>query len=212
MKKAFDLIFYKFHYKVLALLSAILLWLLATNKEITETELRVKVSPLSRGNYKIIDYFPKEINLTVEGYRKDLLILKEKNLVRILLPEKIQTNESGTALVKIKKDKLLLPVSSVKVKKIDPSYLRIKAEKLIKKVVPVKLEAIGIRKNLKLILSPNYVIVYIPEKLKNKVHFVRTEKIDLSSIKGNAEIYLNIVSNYKVEPSRVKLIIRKNRR
>ncbi|WP_163327743.1 hypothetical protein GFV12_03365 [Desulfurobacterium thermolithotrophum] len=212
MKKAFDFIFYKFHYKVLALLSAILLWLLATNKEITEAELKVKVSPLSRGNYKIIDYFPKEINLTVEGYRKDLLILKEKNLVRILLPEKIQTNESGTALVKIKKDKLLLPISSVKVKKIDPNYLRIKAEKLIKKVVPVKLEAIGIRKNLKLILSPNYVIVYIPEKLKNKVHFVRTEKIDLSSIKGNAEIYLNIVSNYKVEPSRVKLIIRKNRR
>ncbi len=208
MKGILDFIFYKIHYKVLALVFAILLWLLATNKEITEAEIRVSITPVPTGNYEVVDYSPKKIELTVEGYRKDLLILREKGRVNVLLPKKLSLKENEEGKVRLKEENILLPVSSVKVKKVNPKYIEIKIEKLIKKVVPVKLEATGIRRNLKLILSPNYVIVYVPEKRKNEVHLVKTEKIDLSSIKGNAEIYLNIVSKFRVEPDRVKLIIR----
>jgi len=208
MKGIFDFIFYKFHYKVLAFVFAILLWLLATNKEITEAEIRVSINPIPTGNYEVVDYSPKEIELTVEGYRKDLLILREKGQVNVLLPKELSLRENGEGRVSLKEENILLPVSSAKIKKVNPKYIEVKVEKLIKKVVPVKLEATGIRRNLKLILSPNYVIVYVPEKRKNEVRLVKTEKIDLSSIKGNAEIYLNIVSKFRVEPDRVKLIIR----
>ncbi|MEO2069327.1 MAG: hypothetical protein ABGX27_07440 [Desulfurobacteriaceae bacterium] len=208
MKKLFDLFFYKIHYKVLAFIFAILLWLLATNKEITEAEVKVKIVPVSTGNYEVIDYYPTQVYLSCEGYRKDLLILREKGVVKVLLP-KVLPLRNDKGMLEIKVENLILPVSSVKVKNVTPNYLKVKVEKLIKKVVPVKLNASGVRKNLKLVLSPNYVIVYVPEKKKNKVNFVKTEKIDLSSIRENAEIYLNIESEYKVDPKRVKLSIKR---
>jgi YbbR domain-containing protein len=209
MKRVLDLVFNKFHYKVLAFVFAVLLWLLATNKEITETGIRVSIKPIPTGNYEVIDYSPKEVELTVEGYRKDLLILREKSQVNVLLPKELNLKENGKGKIELKEENILLPVSSARVKKVNPEFIDVKVEKLIKKVVPVKLKAAGIRKNLKLILSPNYVIVYVPERRKNKVHLVKTEEIDLSSIMGNAEIYLNIVSKFRVEPDRVKLIIRR---
>jgi hypothetical protein len=208
MKKLLDLLFYEIHYKVLALIFATLLWLLATNKEITEAEVKVKIIPFPTGNYEIIDYYPTQVYLSCEGYRKDLLILKEKGVVKVLLP-KVLPIKNKKGMLEIKLNNLILPVSSVEVKEVKPKYLKVKVEKLIKKVVPVKLNASGIQKNFKLVLSPNYVIVYVPEKEKNKVKFVKTEKIDLSSIKENAEIYLNIESDFKVEPQKVKLIVRR---
>ncbi len=211
VKKLLDILFYNIHYKLLALMFAILLWLLATNKEITEAEIRVDVQPVPTGEYRVVDYTPRKLTLLVEGYRKDLIIFKEKPKVNFLLPKTVANSGSNRCTVKIDPSRLILSVPSARVKKVSPDRMEIVIEKLVKKIVPVKLNVVGVRKNLKLTLSPNYVIVYVPEEMKNRVKYVKTEKIDISSIKGKGEVYLRILSNFKVEPDTVKLIFREEK-
>ncbi len=208
MKKLLDVVFYRFHYKILALLFAVLLWLLAVNREISEAEIELKVQPVSTGNYKILDYYPKEITIRAEGYRKDLVILKEKGSVKLFLPKNLIPNKDGRISVKIDKTKLVFPIQSIKVKKIKPDTIIVNVENLVGKAVPVKLNVVGLRKNLDLVISPNYVIVYLPKDAKNSVKYVETEKVDLSSVKGKGEIYLRLASKYRVEPSTVKITVR----
>ncbi|TCK06490.1 hypothetical protein [Phorcysia thermohydrogeniphila] len=208
MKKLLDAVFYRFHYKVLALLFATLLWLLAVNREISEVELQLKIHPIPTGNYRIIDYHPKVVTILVEGYRKDLIILREKGTVKFVLPANLLPNKDGKISVKIDKSRLILPIQSVKVKKIHPESITVEVENLIEKAVPVKLNIVGLKKGLKLDISPNYVIVYLPKDAKNSVKYVETEKVDLSSVKGKGEIHLKLVSKYRVEPNTVKITVR----
>ena len=211
MKELLKVVFYRFHYKILALIFAVLLWLLAVNREISEAELSLKIYPMPSGNYRIINYYPKTVNILVEGYRKDLIILREKGTVKFLLPQNFPLNKEGRVSIKIDKSKLILPVQSVKVKKIFPQEITVEVEKLVEKAVPVKLKVTGLKKDLKLDISPNYVIVYLPEDEKNSVKYVETEKVDLSSVKGKGEIYLKLVSKYKVEPKTVKVTVKEER-
>ncbi len=206
MKKLLNAIFNNIHYKVLAVGFAVLLWLLATNREITEAEIQVKIHPISTGNYRVIDYKPHKLSIVVEGYRKDLLILKEKPSVNLLLPEDIKSSDKSKCEIELKPSDIILPVPSAKIRRISPNKIEVAIERLVKKVVPVKLNATGVKRGLKLRLSPNYVIVYVPEEVKKKIKYVKTEKIDLSSIRGKGEIYLKILSKYRVEPDTVKLI------
>ncbi|RUM44472.1 MAG: hypothetical protein DSY35_02060 [Desulfurobacterium sp.] len=211
MKRLLDVLFYRFHYKVLAFIFAILLWLLAVNREISEVELPLRIQPIPTGNYRIVDYYPKVVTILLEGYRKDLLILREKGTVKFPLPPNLFPEVDGKVSVKIDRSKLILPVQSVKVKRVSPQEITVKIEKLIEKAVPVKLNVIGLRKGLKLDISPNYVIVYLPEDERNSVKYVETERVDLSSVKKNGEIYLRLDSKYKVEPKIVKVKIREEK-
>jgi len=211
VKRLLDVLFYRFHYKVLAFIFAILLWLLAVNREISEVELPFRIQPIPTGNYRIVDYYPKVVTILLEGYRKDLLILREKGTVKFPLPPNLFPEADGKVSVKIDRSKLILPVQSVKVKRVSPQEITVKIEKLIEKAVPVKLNVIGLRKGLKLDISPNYVIVYLPEDEKNSVKYVETERVDLSSVKKNGEIYLRLDSKYKVEPKIVKVKIREEK-
>ncbi|MEO2083718.1 MAG: hypothetical protein ABGX12_06825, partial [Desulfurobacteriaceae bacterium] len=87
MKRILNLIFRNFHYKVLALLFATLLWLLAANKETAEVTLNLKIYPEATGDYRIIDYRPKSFRITVEGFRRDLFSLKEERKLFYPLPK-----------------------------------------------------------------------------------------------------------------------------
>ena len=208
MKKLLDAVFYRFHYKLLALLFAVLLWLLAVNREISEAEIKLRIQPVATGNYRILDYYPTEVTIQAEGYRKDLIILREKGSVKLFLPSNLAPGSDGRVSVKIDKTKLILPIQSIKVKRIKPDTVTVDVENLVGKAVPVKLNVVGLRKGLKLDISPNYVIVYLPKDERNSVKYVETEKVDLSSVKGKGEIYLRLTSKYRVEPDTVKITVR----
>ena len=205
MKKLLDVFIYNWHYKLLALLFAVLLWFIAASKEVSEAEVDVKLNLVPTGNYKVEDFFPKKVKLTVEGYRKTILSLKERGYVDYKLPEYLNV-ENGTAVVKLKKDRFDVP-SSVKVKSVFPDTVRVKVERLVEKAVPVHLNVYGLPEGAKVRVVPNYVVVLVPEKEKNRLKWVETERVDLSGVKGTAEIYLKLLCRYKVEPDTVKLII-----
>ncbi len=207
VKKPLDILFHRLHYKLLALVFSVLLWLLAVNKEISEAEVKLKLTLLRTGNYHVLKYNPEKVTVLVEGYRKDLIMLKEKGTAIYKLPSSIVADKKGLASVDLSKDNLILPIQSVKVKRIKPDILNIKIEKLVEKAVPVKPNITGLRKGMKWHVSPNFVIVYVPESLKKRIKYVSTEKVDVSLVKKRAELHLKIVSNFQVAPDTVRLTV-----
>ena len=203
MEKLIKTLVYNWHYKLLAFSFALLIWFVATNKETAQEEITIKLLPQPTGNYKILDYSPKKIILTVEGYRSGILSLKESGQVRYKLPSKLKLIKNK-ALVELKKENFLLP-PSIRIKSVFPNTVEVKIEKLIAKAVPVKLKAYGIPFKAKINLDPNYVVVMTPKE--EKVKFVETQKVDLSGIKGKSIIYLKLNTKQKVEPNLVKVTI-----
>jgi YbbR domain-containing protein len=199
-------LFSNLHYKILSLLFAVLLWLLAANKETAEVTVKVHYSPESFGNYKIIDYKPKELKIKVEGYRKDLLRVENLKQISLLLPKELPKNE-GWIEVKVKKNSLILPVESVKVKSVRPKTIKIRIEKIVKKVVPIKVNLTGIPPNAVVREEPNYAVVSIPAETAGEISSVETENLDLSNVKLPATVVVKIKSHFKVEPEKVKITV-----
>ena len=205
MKRVYSLITENIHYKLLAIVFALLLWFLATNKEIAETVLTVKYTPVPGGDYEIVDYSPKKLKLKVEGYRRDILQLKEEGRVKVVLPGELP-RENGWVLLKLRREFIKLPVS-VKVKGVEPKKVRIKVEKLVRKAVPVEPQLSGVKSGTKVVVIPNYAVISLPEELSEAEISVKTETVDVSGVKLPAEIEVKLKSNYRVEPKTVKIIL-----
>ena len=206
MKNVYKLIIDNIHYKLLALIFAVLLWFLATNKEITEAVITVKYSPVISGDYQVVDYAPKKLKLKVEGYRKEIVQLKEEGKVRIILPP-VPAEKNGWFTFKVKKEMVKLPFTTLKLKSVEPKRIKVKLEKLIRKAVPVEAELVGLKKGVSVRVVPNYAVVSLPEELSGAVISVRTESVDVSDVKLPAEIEVRLKSNYRVEPKTVKIIL-----
>ncbi len=205
MRRVYNLITENLHYKLLALIFAVLLWFLATNKEVTEAVLTVKYVPVSTGDYKVVDYSPKKLKLKIEGYRRDILQLKEDKVIKVVLPGNLSA-ENGWIILKLRKEYVKLPIS-IKVKKISPERIRVRIEKLVRKAVPIKPQLEGLRRGVVVRVKPNYAVIALPEELSEASLSVETEKVDVSDVKLPAEIEVKLKSNYKVEPKRVEIIL-----
>ncbi len=206
MKNAYKLITENIHYKLLALVFAVLLWFLATNKEITEAVITVKYVPVSSGDYQVVDYTPKKLKIKVEGYRKEIIQLKEEGKVRIILPP-APAEENGWLTFKVKKEMVKLPFTTLKLKSVEPKRIKVKLEKLIRKAVPVEAELVGLKKGVSVRVVPNYAVVSLPEELSGAVISVKTESVDVSDVKLPAVLEVKLRSNYRVEPNRVEIIL-----
>ncbi len=206
MKNAYKLITENIHYKLLALVFAVLLWFLATNKEITEAVITVKYVPVSSGDYQVVDYTPKKLKIKVEGYRKEIIQLKEEGKVRIILPP-APAEENGWLTFKVKKEMVKLPFTTLKLKSVEPKRIKVKLEKLIRKAVPVEADLVGLKKGVSVRVVPNYAVVSLPEELSGAVISVKTESVDVSDVKLPAVLEVKLRSNYRVEPNRVEIIL-----
>ncbi len=207
MEKVRSLILSNLHLKLLALVFALLLWFLASNKETAETEITLKVKPVLNGNYKVADYKPKKLTFVVEGYRTQLLKLRGLSCVYFKLPLTLK-NRTGWVVVPLKKDYFsLLP--QVKVKKVYPNKISVKLERIVKRVVKIEPQFVNLPKGVKVIISPNYGVVSLPEELENVPLKIRTEVVNLKGIKLPAQIVVSLESPYPVEPKEVKITLKR---
>ncbi len=208
MNKIYGIFVENLHYKLLALIFSILLWFLATNKEISEVILIVKYVPVSTGNYKVVDFEPKKLKLKIEGYRKELIQLNDmKTPIKIYLPQDIPV-ENGWVSLELRKSQIKLPAETVKVKEIKPDKIKIKIEKLIKKAVPIRPNVLGLKKGIKIEIIPNYAVVLLPEELLNTKLTVQTEKVDVTNVQLPAYLVVKLKSKYRVEPNKVEVILK----
>lgn len=204
--KFYEVIANNFHYKVLAFIFTLLLWFLATNKETADAILTLKYTPVPTGDYRVVDYFPKTLKIKVEGYRKEILRLKEEKKVKVYLPDSIPESK-GWIKLNLTKEMIKLPSPTINLKKFEPKSIEVKVEKLVKKAVPIQVELSGLKKRVKVKVVPNYAVVSLPEDTAGYVIFVRTEKVDVSDVKLPAVIEVKLKSNYRVEPQKVKIFL-----
>jgi hypothetical protein len=194
--------------KLLALAFAVLFWLLASNREVAETTVRVSLKLIPTGDYTVISYEPRKVELTVEGFRKEILSLKEKKQVQFLLPKELK---NGVNPVTLRKDSFLLPNQSLRIRRVEPKTIKVNVELLSKKLVKV-VPQVELPPNATVKTDPNYVVMLLPEEIKEVIDRVKTEKIDASGVKPPADFYLKLQSNYKVFPKEVKVEIRERRK
>lgn len=206
MRKVYKIVTTNFHYKILAIVFAILLWFLATNKETTEAILVLKYKPVSTGDYKIVDYKPKFLKLKVEGYRKEILRLKEEGKIKVVLPSDIPKTKEWIS-INLTKQMIVLPNSALNLKDFEPKKIEVKLEKLIKKAVPIKPELLGLMSGVRIRVIPNYAVVSLPEDTAGCVISVRTEKVDVSEVKLPAVLEVKLKSSYRVEPKKVEIFL-----
>jgi len=194
--------------KLLALAFAVLFWLLASNREVAETTVRVSLKLIPTGDYTVISYEPRKVELTVEGFRKEILSLKEKKQVQFLLPKELK---NGVNPVTLRKDSFLLPNQSLRIRRVEPKTIKVNVELLSKKLVKV-VPQVELPPNATVKTDPNYVVMLLPEEIKEVIDRVKTEKIDASGVKPPADFYLKRQSNYKVFVKEVKVEIRERRK
>ncbi len=206
MKRFSELFLRNLHYKVLSLIFAVLFWFLATNKEVTETTVRLEIKPIATGNYRVIDYTPKKLTFLVEGYRKELVRLKELKEVYFKLPPEL-AKENGWVRVKLNKNDFNLG-PSVRVKRVEPSEIEVKVEKLVLVTVPVVAKLKNLPKGVRLELHPNYAVISLPEELKEIPISVETEEVDLKGVKLPAEFVVPLSSKFQTEPKKVKVVVK----
>ncbi|WP_456457101.1 hypothetical protein [Thermovibrio sp.] len=202
-----NIIFGNLHLKLLALVFALLFWFLASNKETAETEITLKVKPVLSGNYRIVDYKPKKLTFLVEGYRNQLLKLRELSCVYFKLPSSLR-ERNGWVVVPLKKEYFFL-LPQVKVKKVYPDRISVKLERLVKKVAKVEPRLVNLPKGVKVKVFPNYAVVSLPEELEDVPLRVKTEVVDLKGITLPAQIVVSLESPYPVEPKEVKITLKR---
>ena len=207
MEKVRSIIFGNLHLKLLALVFALLFWFLASNKEIAETEITLKVRPVLNGNYRVVDYKPKELTFLVEGYRNQLLKLRELSCVYFKLPSFIR-GRNGWIVVPLKKEYFFL-LPQVKVKKVYPDMISVKLERLVKRVAKIEPRLVNLPKGVKVRVFPNYAVVLLPEELGNVPLRVKTEVVDLKGITLPAQIVVSLENPYPVEPKEVKITLKR---
>ncbi|ADU96858.1 YbbR-like domain-containing protein [Thermovibrio ammonificans] len=207
MKRLYSVLFSNLHLKVLAFAFAVLFWLLATNKEVAETQLELKVRPIATGDYTVVSYRPKTVTLLVEGYRKELLALKEKKEVEVKLPKELK---SGVNVIEVNRNNLQLPVPSVKVKTVQPKEIKVTIELLAKKLVRVE-PGFKVKKGWRVEFDPNYVTVFVPEEIKEVIDSVQTEGVSLAGVKPPASFVLRLDTPFKVFPGQVKVTLKEEK-
>jgi hypothetical protein len=197
------------HLKVLALIFALLLWLLATNKEITQSRLSLKLLPKAQeSSYRLSDYSPKKVELVVEGPRAEIGKLRESGKVEVELPPTIEKTRHGWVEVELRRESFAIS-PSLKVREVEPKKIRVKVEKLLKKAVPIRLNLRGVPPNAIVELHPNYATISIPEELASLPLTVQSEVVEVGEVRLPAEIVVPLDSKLPVEPKSVKVIIRR---
>jgi len=207
MERLSELFLKNLHLKLLALIFALLFWFLATNREVAETTVQLRVEPIATGDYRVIDYRPKELTFVVEGYRRELARLKELGKVCFKLPPELG-RKGGWVKVKLRKEDFYLGLA-VKVKKIKPPVIEVKVEKLVRVAVPITPKFKNLPVGAVVELRPNYAVLSLPEELRGVPITVETEEVDLKGIKLPAELVVPLSSRFQPEPKEVKVVIKK---
>ncbi|SNR66700.1 CdaR family protein [Desulfurobacterium atlanticum] len=215
MKRVIDYIFYNFHYKLLAIVFAFLLWFLAVKQETVVSRISLPLKIEVSSDFYVVSYSPSEIEVEIEGAKRSVAMLKEEGKAVLKVPDNFLASLNREITVPLNQDTVTVfpQLQDVTVKKFYPDKVKIKLEKLVAKLLPVKVIFSGkFKKRYKAIfVSPDYVTVYLPQSEVKSVRFVETEPVDVDSISNRARVVLKIVSPYKVFPAKINVVIERRR-
>ena len=197
--------------KILSLLLAMLLWVYVTGQEKSEMGFAVPLELANiPPNMEIVNKIPHFITLRVRGSSRVLNQVKLGNMKVIL---DLSHLREGKNVFAITRDQVVIPKELV-VTHISPSYLRIIAEKVAEKRVPVVLNA-RISPDWDVTLEPSEVLIRGLKSKVKRVRVVKTQRFRVSAgdiMPGKTlEETVKLISpmqGLQLFPDKVKVIIR----
>ncbi len=197
--------------RLLALIFALLLWVYVTGHEQSEMGFTV---PLELTNIpakmEIVNEPPAYVSLRVRG---DSRVLNNIKPGKIKVTLDLSQLKEGKNTFTITREQVILP-KGLTVTRISPSSLKIFAEEVVEKKVPVALNAKGIRASWKVKLEPPEVTVQGMRSRVEKIRKVKTQTFSLNkkdimpgkSIKKTVEL-LPPGKGLFLFPDRVEVVI-----
>jgi hypothetical protein len=183
--------------KILALVIAVSLWLVANLQHDVEKNVKVSInySNIPQGLI-IVNNPPKNLNIRVRGPRSQLSTISAKDMLFTIDLSNVTT---GTSLFEIRTDQII-PPRDVLVTGISPSEVTLDIDKLKQKNVTINpsigppdtgFEVVG-----KPTVTPGRVTISGPESLLSKINSVSTDPVSLSGEKSKFTIEVPVRSPY----------------
>ncbi len=183
--------------KILALVIAVALWLVANLQHDVEKNVSINVNYTNLPPGLIIaNNPPKKLNIRVRGPRSQLSSVSPKDMLFTIDLSNVTT---GTSLFEIRTDQII-PPRDVQVTGISPSEINLEIDKAKQKEVAVNpatgppdtgFEVIGEPS-----VTPTNVTIRGPEKLLEKIKSVSTEPVSLKGEKSKFTIEVPLRSPY----------------
>ncbi len=189
------LIFDNIVIKIFSLVFAIILWLHVSMRGTSEVNFMVPLELRDiPARTTVVGNVPGLVDVRVQTRETFLRRLTARDFAAFI---SLAGANPGDSVYTLTPSNVRAP-GNVKVKSVSPSEVRLRLEKLTRKVLPVRAELSGRLPNgyhiRKVEANPDSVTVEGPENLVRKLEDIRTEKINISGITGRVEKMVSLVS------------------
>jgi YbbR domain-containing protein len=184
--------------KIASVVIAVALWFFVNSRGVSELTISVplEIKNLSEG-YEIVTQKIKEVNVGLKGHERLIKGIRIQD-IRVYLD--MSKMKDGWGVYYINKENIKVP-SSIEVTKIDPSVVKIKAEKTVEKKVKVKANVQGALKEgykiVSVIVEPKKVSIEGAKSIAGKFKDVSTEMIDVTGKVESFEQKVKVLTNGK---------------
>lgn len=182
-------------YKIVALLITLILWIIIMGSKEAVIVKSVPITYLVPQETVLVGKVPQEVAFKISGPR---LMLNRFSAMQEPLTVDLTASREGRSTVRIHPDGLNTP-PSLRVLSVSPTYVPIKLEKVITKIVPVKVITQGSlpkgRRLRKMVLDPENIGVSGPRSVLRSVNYIPTQPLDLTQINETTTVSLGLVLN-----------------
>ncbi len=196
---------------VFALLTSLSLWFFVTYKGQSETvvEASIEFKNIPKG-LEILKQNIKKVNLNIRGHERLIKNLGPADL-RVMVD--LTNAKQGEVIHYFDKENVAIP-RTIKVLRIEPSFVKISLDESISKVLPVKAFVLGSPEKSYTVKSvkvlPSSVTVEGPKTEIAKIRMLRTETIDITGLDSTISVNAKINAdgrNVRIDPTEVNVII-----
>ena len=181
--------------KALVVLLITATWLMITGRqgEIITVTAPIRFHNLPE-NLALIRSDPETVDLQLKVLSSLIPTPKTSELVADL---DLSAIKEGTSGITVRNDDVKLPLGVV-VSAIDPSTVKVTADRKIRRDIPVKVKATkrlpGRRRLLSLRVEPEYLPVEGPQRVVDRIDLLQTEPVDLSEIMQSGTFEKKVIS------------------
>ncbi|EKD27683.1 MAG: hypothetical protein ACD_79C00635G0002 [uncultured bacterium] len=184
--------------KITCLILSFFLWYALRNEELITTTVNIQIVPKINGKMFLMNMSPEQIQITLQGSRK---IIKEMPTTPYILNLDLKNELQPKIFTNVLKENDFAFDPRLSVIKIFPEKVEVEIDKLVEKSVEVEAVTEGtVAPNYDLTqvkLIPSRIKIIGPEKILDKMEFIKTEKISIEGMTTNFIQDVQIVSPFK---------------
>ncbi len=181
--------------KLLSLGLAVMLWYIISAKGMSEVTLEVPIEYINiPQGHEIVSKEQDKVSVSIFGSEKAVGSIKPED-IRVLVD--LNGATAGKAVYKITRKNIKTP-SSVTVSSVNPSEVKVVIDRTIKKDVPIRADIklpSFMQGRINIEVRPAMIQIEGPESLVKNIHFLKTERIDISSLKGDTVKKVHILTD-----------------